>query len=119
QSALKLEQATSALTEVSNQANNIVQLIGNIASQTNLLALNAAIEAARSGEHGHGFSVVAAEIRTLSEETTKSVEQVQAMLDKIQEHVIECSEQSHDVNKLSNEQQQLAGDLDEVFTNIA
>lgn len=119
ESALKLEQATTALTEVSKQANHIVQLIGNIASQTNLLALNAAIEAARSGEHGHGFSVVAAEIRTLSEETTESVEQVQMMLDKIQDHVEECSEQSHDVNQLSNEQQKLAQDLDGVFREIA
>lgn len=119
ESAVKLEQATTALTDVSNQANHIVQLIGNIASQTNLLALNAAIEAARSGEHGHGFSVVAAEIRTLSEETTASVEQVQMMLDKIQEHVEECSKQSHDVNQLSNEQQKLAHDLDEVFREIA
>lgn len=59
ENAAKLAETTESLTSVSKQANQIVQLIGDIAEQTNLLALNAAIEAARSGEYGHGFSVVA------------------------------------------------------------
>lgn len=115
----KLERSTEALTDVSEQANDIVQLIGNIANQTNLLALNAAIEAARSGEHGHGFSVVAEEIRNLSEETAQSVEQVQQMLNRIQTHVLECANQSQEISSLSSEQEGLAKQLDEAFQNIS
>lgn len=117
--AARLAETTKSLTDVSDQANQIVRLIGDIADQTNLLALNAAIEAARSGEYGHGFSVVADEIRLLSEETAQSVEQVQNMLNRMQTHVTDCSNQSEEITTLSNEQETLAQLLDESFNNIA
>src|SRR5699024_9447973 len=97
QKAHQLKNTTTTLNEVSTKANDIIQLIGHIAKETNLLALNAAIEAARAGADGTGFSVVASEIRTLSEETATSVTEVQTMLTDIQTHISHSAEQSLEI----------------------
>ncbi len=92
----KINNKLRSLSSQTDEVKNIIKVIEDIADQTNLLALNAAIEAARAGEHGRGFAVVADEVRKLAERTQKSLIDTNATINIIIQSISDISE---DMNK--------------------
>jgi len=116
-------QTINRLGEDTNSVDNIVAVINGIAEQTNLLALNAAIEAARAGEQGRGFAVVADEVRTLAARTQDSTEEIRTMLDKLKtgaSDAVLAMERGHEQAQSSVEQASNASNaIDEITQAVA
>ena len=124
----RVEQSAGQILDLKNTSNNIgeiVSVIQGIAEQTNLLALNAAIEAARAGEQGRGFAVVADEVRTLASRTQESTGNITLVIDKLQQGVEEavnnmklCQEQANSSAALAKDAGNLVHQMQERMLEV-
>ncbi|UAA39110.1 methyl-accepting chemotaxis protein [Paraneptunicella aestuarii] len=115
--AVTSEQIAS-LKKMSEQIQGITQVVNNVAEQTNLLALNAAIEAARAGEHGRGFAVVADEVRQLATKTTAATSDISHMLDEMEKGTLSSVKIMQELSGNVNQAVSTTNEINSTFESI-
>lgn len=118
-SSEKIFSSVGNLAETLKNITLFVESIENIAEQTNLLALNAAIEAARAGEAGKGFAVVADEVRKLADQSKQSTEEINHMMQNIHQETKEALDAMENMKKVSVQQNTVVVETNDAFNNIA
>ncbi|WP_419182319.1 methyl-accepting chemotaxis protein [Paenibacillus radicis (ex Xue et al. 2023)] len=116
--SLRMEYSVAQLIDSSEQIKTIVRIVQNISGQTKLLSLNAGIEAARAGQHGAGFAVVAGEVKKLSESTVKAVKQISDFIQQSSDRTQEVVQSIGEVKHLVGVGQQESGQTREMFNQI-